>query len=578
MLLGVQSRKTGLNVKHDIKKDEYSMENIDEFFKDDETSLIVTRNKNRKSSLLSAWSKNEISSDTGYQYSEEKVQDEPFTSSRRATEQFETRHPNSAQEGLARIEEDVLPLEDNGKYEIMDRIRASHLKTPAYDYDYDRDVTSDRGSIRLTPEKTSSKELYNDIPDLVDDDEDTKDFASLNTSENALLEDELDDDYVAESEEDRDYIEGESLLNNEEESYEEDDDDVQDFDGDDESDDYKKTSKSSLGLSYHNYGDHKISEEVYDSDEEYIQKQASELVNEDDFHGIEGLRRSRRVKIAPLEYWRNERVVYKRKSNKPVLDIDRIVTYDHKDDEEEEEEELGRAKKTKKRSVRTRPYTYVPTGKPRGRPRKKKSSEMNAYDPNIELLDDINSGNIETAAWLKHGILETNVNVSEDQVSNEIVAFAPNLAQSEQIKETEDESFSLEIMFDKHKEHFASGVLKLPLGGKKKISDSNRTFLTFYIIEGIVEVTLGENVFLSTKGSSIQIPAFNDYSFSNKGKNEVKMFFVQVTLNNDHYATSSNEEDAIKEISISHRDKLVQRDDFTSANESSPSSMSISEI
>lgn len=38
MKLGVKSRKTGLAVKEDVKKDEYSMENVDEFFRDDEES------------------------------------------------------------------------------------------------------------------------------------------------------------------------------------------------------------------------------------------------------------------------------------------------------------------------------------------------------------------------------------------------------------------------------------------------------------------------------------------------------------------------------------------------------------
>ena len=53
MKLGLKSRKTGIDVKQDIPKDEYSMENIDDFFKDDETSLISMRRKSRrKSSIL----------------------------------------------------------------------------------------------------------------------------------------------------------------------------------------------------------------------------------------------------------------------------------------------------------------------------------------------------------------------------------------------------------------------------------------------------------------------------------------------------------------------------------------------
>ena len=52
MKLGLKSRKTGIDVKQDIPKDEYSMENIDDFFKDDETSLISMRRKSRRKSSL----------------------------------------------------------------------------------------------------------------------------------------------------------------------------------------------------------------------------------------------------------------------------------------------------------------------------------------------------------------------------------------------------------------------------------------------------------------------------------------------------------------------------------------------
>ena len=51
MNLGVTSRKTGIEIKKGIRKDEFSMENVEEFFKDEE-SYISVRRKSRKSSLL----------------------------------------------------------------------------------------------------------------------------------------------------------------------------------------------------------------------------------------------------------------------------------------------------------------------------------------------------------------------------------------------------------------------------------------------------------------------------------------------------------------------------------------------
>nr|5T59_C Chain C, KLLA0B13629p [Kluyveromyces lactis NRRL Y-1140]5T59_F Chain F, KLLA0B13629p [Kluyveromyces lactis NRRL Y-1140] len=38
MNLGVKSRKTGLTVNKTVQKDEYSMENLNDFFKDEQDS------------------------------------------------------------------------------------------------------------------------------------------------------------------------------------------------------------------------------------------------------------------------------------------------------------------------------------------------------------------------------------------------------------------------------------------------------------------------------------------------------------------------------------------------------------
>ena len=53
------------------------------------------------------------------------------------------------------------------------------------------------------------------------------------------------------------------------------------------------------------------------------------------------------------------------------------------------------------------------------------------------------------------------------------------------------------------------------------------------MIQGIVEVTVCKNKFLSVKGSTFQIPAFNEYAIANRGNDEAKMFFVQVTVSED---------------------------------------------
>lgn len=591
MNLGVRSRKTGLNAKENIRKDEYSMESIDDFFKDDESSVVSSRARKRRSTLLSLMSNNEkitfesrresLLGDTkGF-----KVPSTAANSSRRST-----RLPQQYQDDFSSIplEDDALESiqENNAHFNDFEPEQRTPSPRPQHSYAPDAEQNSlyESPSVRLTP-RSKRNAPYKQVPDLIEDDEDTRDYTSLNTSENALLEDELDDDYVMESEEDRDYIEGASSLEDEHSD---------DSAGSDGSDDSGASDESGIdsqeGIKAKNFSHERNNypvglnspTEVYDSDEEYIQSQAVKLIGDEAPHLSGGVRRSSRVKIAPLEYWRNEKVVYKKKSDKPVLEIDKIITYDHNDDDEEEEEELGRRKKHKKSTIRTRPYNYIPTGKPRGRPRKSKVSSINDANPNRDLLDEIKSGNVPNAEWLKFGILETKVNVTEDRASDEIIAFAPNLAQSEQTKESEDESFSLEIMFDKYKDQFASGILKLPNKGIKKLSDSYNAFITFYMIQGIVEVTIRGRSFIITEGSTFQVPAFNQYSFENKGNNDAKMFFVQVTVSKRSLERDATENDHLTEDGDSAGEDASGGKKVASNNalldNTSSSNMSLSEI
>lgn len=536
MSLGIRSRKTGLNVKDNVKKDEYSMENIDDFFNDDDSSIASSRNKGGRSTMLSIMSNNENFPSPAVESRRESLALEgngfkvpsAVADSRRSTrlsQQYQ--HDLGSSLPLGTIEEHH--ASDYGAAEVG---RTTPPAGPEpYTYGYDENSFKESPSIRLTPQADKTV-AYNKPPDLIEDDEDTRDFTSLNTSENALLEDELDDDYVAESEEDGDYVEGESILRDGSSS-----DDTEDSsDGgsasqDDDSDTDRERRSKPQNIRYGKRQGFAPDSptEVYDSDEEYIQSQAADLIGNDNSHRPGGVRRSTRVKVAPLEYWRNEKIVYKKKSDKPVLEIDKIITFDH-DQDEEEERLLRGTKKQKKPTLRTRPYNYIPTGRPRGRPRKSKTSLIKDLNPNSDLLEEIRSGDVSAAEWLKFGILEAKVNINKDQMSDQIIAFAPNVSQSEQTKETGEESFSLEILFDKHKDQFASGILKLPTKGRKKLSDSFNAFVTFFVIQGILEVRLAGKSFIITEGSSFQVPAFNEYSFENKGNNEVKMFFVQVTI------------------------------------------------
>ncbi|AGO10467.1 AaceriABR015Cp [[Ashbya] aceris (nom. inval.)] len=533
MNLGITSRKTGLRVKQSIRRDEYSMENVDDFFAEDEESAVSSRRQSRRTSLLSDLRPQLSAAGAPHLFLDEdgfRIPSSAPQPRKQPPAWNQRRQPETALDEYPAFDPELPPIEDEFEEEPVALGKHTGNATPPYNakyatrYDIPREADSDveESTIRLTPTKPIDDD-YRDVPGLVDDNETTRDNTSFNTSEHALLEDELEDDYEVNSadEEDAEYVDGISRAGDSSASEHEDSDESSASEADD------------AGLSRQNQRSKNgymsdSDSEVLDSDEEYIQQQAKQLLPSGlDSERTTGIRRSKRVRVPPLDYWRNEKVVYKRKSDKPVLEIEKIITYD----QEEEEDEEMQPKKKKNPKTKARPYNYIPTGRPRGRPRKNAAQPAtNNAEPNKDILLKLQNDEVPNGQWLKHGILKGTVNVSADKKGNEIVAFAPGLSQSEQSQESEDEKFTLAVMFDKHREMFASGMLILPVDGMKSVSDSYNAFITFYIVQGIVEITLSENKFICTEGSSFQVPAFNTYAFQNAGHNEAKLFFVQVTV------------------------------------------------
>ncbi|KAL6942930.1 hypothetical protein ACO0RG_001900 [Hanseniaspora osmophila] len=256
------------------------------------------------------------------------------------------------------------------------------------------------------------------------------------------------------------------------------------------------------------------------SDDEYIASQA--VANDSPNFQSSGLRRSSRIKVPTLDYWRNEKIVYKRETDKPGLSIEAIVRKDPA--EEVDEEEILRKKKEEKRKQKNSNYSYNPSGKRRGRPRKKK-------EINSDILEKLDRGEVKTGEWIKFGILETSVKTATGLSKEEIVAFAPDTAQKEDTEENEDNMYSLSIIFDTYKEHFQTGMYKLPPEvGKKKETSSESFVFNCFVVQGILEVCLNSKSFICTQGSTFQVPANNKYSFENKGEDEVRLYFVQIAM------------------------------------------------
>lgn len=499
MNLGVTSRKTGIEIKKGIRKDEFSMENVEEFFKDEE-SYISVRRKSRKSSLLP--------------FSKQILPQELAEPSRRSSNvlppsvpTINEEHdeelnggdayelPDEAQDFDASIQNYSSPPRDRLKSSQGERVqRRAGLDKQRYEPNYKRDDESIHDvAIPQTPPSDYGNESYRDVPDLVadEDDELSRGNTTFNTSDNALLEDELHQGRVIQSEEDedRDYFENPS--EDSKGSSSEGEDLVSDASSITTPTLVRTNNKSSL-LHYAGVDNRNKPEArqvtTDDSDEDFIQEQAHALAKEAEFSRPNGLRKSNRVKIAPLEYWRNEKIIYKRKSTKPVLEIDKVITYEHDDDDDEEEEKMRRKKRPK-----NPPYNFSGSGKSRGRPRKnQQKSGISPSDKNLNesLLSKARSGQVQHSEWLEQGVLRGPVKLSSDQrlEGEENLAYAPNMAQSEQHRVTEEEKYSLAVLFQTPST-LASGILTLPIGCRKKIAKSNNAFINFYLIQGVIEAS-----------------------------------------------------------------------------------------
>lgn len=543
MNLGTKSRKTGISVKEDIAKDEFDMENVDEFFKDNASITstkkmpIVTRSP-RQQRLLSSRTNQSRRQSSLFQFNYNNELSSPHIMSpsiRRTPITKNNSTHNFTSDMLHSIREEG---ESFGKYRSdvrtkkKKRLNNSSALMSNYKTSYgisvtpttNGSVTNDNQtplmlpheshdmegeSLRYNKERDDNNSLFNYgiNPYLQDDDDEsneapdltvhelTVDNTSLVTSDDARFENEVSAD--------RSSITPESEFS----SNEEDNDDIiednimlqQEEDGD-----VDATYLPSSPIS-NTYGNNQVVEEEQNE--------------------TERIRKSNRIKIPTLDYWRNEKIVYQRKSQFPAVEVVKVVTYDddkplNLKDDGREDNRLDNTTEFEYDSDALKELSDTKTEQG-SRPHK------NHFRLKKDIVKDTRNG-----SWLKDGEFKADVFKSKESSSliNETVAYAPGTYQMEKLKQNDTEKYSLAVTFDKHKDLFASGMLKLPVDGKRTVANSQNAFITFYMIRGILEVTLNKQKFIVTSGSTFQVPAFNRYAFKNKGFQEVQLFFVQVIV------------------------------------------------
>ncbi|SMN21816.1 similar to Saccharomyces cerevisiae YKL089W MIF2 Kinetochore protein with homology to human CENP-C [Maudiozyma saulgeensis] len=424
---GKRSRKTGWVPTRSIQKDEHSMENIDEFFNVTETSgLMESPVKNTlthsRENVLRQYTPAEMNKQKMTTYSKPSVKD--------PSQSFEIPQLNLTTElklDKSTDNNDKQSYETNYNLESENEISLD-----------DADGKS-KGSINI-PDLRSSRS--SDIP---------QSDTSFNTSENALLEEEI----------------------------------------------QARNPEIASG-------------NIFDAVSEDIEIVHNDSVDEEynsrDFIRPTGrIRKSKRIRIPKLDYWRNERIVYKRNNSQQALDIEKIITF----------AEQEQKKTNKKRSTEKSNNNH--------------NSKRGCFSPkNISLNHDT------AAQWLNDGIFNVKFQngSAKSEAASTVIAMAPEFQQVRKTKNSRFNSYSIDTLFD-DQSNFSSGNLTFPKNGIKSEDNTGGCFVTFHVTKGSLKAWIDGQSFICPTGTTFQIPAFKSYKFENISDKETTLFFVQVISQNN---------------------------------------------
>ncbi|ORX96486.1 hypothetical protein K493DRAFT_19557 [Basidiobolus meristosporus CBS 931.73] len=202
----------------------------------------------------------------------------------------------------------------------------------------------------------------------------------------------------------------------------------------------------------------------------------------------EGVRRSGRTRVKPLDYWRNERIVYgRRKSGQNVVPVVKeIVTVP--------EEQFLHPKKAKRR------------------PAAKKGRRIDVEeDDDDDIYDDKPIEEITVRDWYTGEDVKQAIGLTKDMVST---------------KPVKNQSFEFEKTFGEAA-FMSSGIIKIHVNGKKPKRNSYDNAMVFYVISGSCRVTIHESSFIISTGGQFHVPRGNQYQLENIGANELRLFFAQ---------------------------------------------------
>lgn len=216
------------------------------------------------------------------------------------------------------------------------------------------------------------------------------------------------------------------------------------------------------------------------------------------------LRRSKRTKVKPLDFWRNERIVYTRADEDFLFEKENTLINDLKKVPLQEITEIIHVKDTNPRPKKRKALRKPP---------KKTASKDEELNP----------------LWFADGVKEVEVFLGDESVTKQEVAWTANGVTFKDTTSDDDtsERFLAAPLFRSSSGSISTGLIDLPINGFKSLRSSNDMTCVFHVTEGRIEVELNQDRFVVLPGCSFVVPTSNIYSLRNVGQTGARLFFVQ---------------------------------------------------
>lgn len=237
----------------------------------------------------------------------------------------------------------------------------------------------------------------------------------------------------------------------------------------------------------------------------------------------DGLRRSKRTRIQPLAFWRNERVVYSRSHEEENEDPDLTIVQDIQKVPLQEIKEIIHVED---------PTTYRQESKRRKSSSKKLKKPSNKKKNGDVEYDYESDPEVNGSEWFDKKSLSLPVYESNESetLDTKPIAFTQEFEEwvtdPPKSSGSSIDNYKLAAVFDDNP-NVAGALLHFPQEGFKSSKNSGNCIYMFHVIKGLLEVNLSNNTFVVTRGCSFQVPRGNTYGISNIGNGDAKLFCAQ---------------------------------------------------